>query len=724
MKKNKLLLFPVMLGMFLCGCDNENTDSGKATIAIEANQYMTTTLKTGEYELNKAIDFTINPINEEYKVSVVKMNDVVIAASNGNSYSFTPVEAKTYTLKVTTEELANKVVYTFEGLTEENYQTKLFKKGTKLACANYVVSAGFDNVFKNNKFYVEENRLFDFDCRILGENVPSVWIRRIEFSFADNKNGLNAIELDPTTESYENGVWTTTKTKGNQGTSTIKFKGTEAGAEITKIVLTTQDAVEDAVPVEFNGLDADDKVFYFQGGPNFEAWQNKVPLTVETKFKTLQNYCFYIEWGVNHKKFYDVLHLRYNGQLLVDTKFFPDPDSGLPMNQIVVYTFSPKESETTKATITAEWGAKEASNNIKVNVEKGNQYVKRFMETDPLGSLGITTVLFGGEAQMQLRPKRGYMNLKVDVNGVIYEKDDTKDLYIINIPFAETINISFSAIEGDEDMKGKTLIPLTGEAQGKGNLISAEDGGIQYILFEADENHPLAELTSLSFNGSVLEPKEKPGEDEGTFYTLTNEQKAVYDATSDKKTLFTATVKEEGTYTSSILINKGLFSAEIVGKEATEEGEFTKFEVDGKSSTTIKFTPNQNLDLHSVEVNDHRLNESEYTLNPDGSISYTFTANAKNYEFLVQTKPQLVKLELDPTSTPGYKIDNLPTEKVEVGQPLNLTLAPADTEHWLEGKVINVTYNSQPVSVDPSNFQFTILPVKDVSLIKVVVQDS
>lgn len=82
MKKNKLLLFPVMLGMFLCGCDDQPS-SGKATIAIEANQYMTTTLKAGEYELNKAIDFTINPINEEYKVSVVKMNDVVIAASNG-----------------------------------------------------------------------------------------------------------------------------------------------------------------------------------------------------------------------------------------------------------------------------------------------------------------------------------------------------------------------------------------------------------------------------------------------------------------------------------------------------------------------------------------------------------------------------------------------------------------------------------------------------------------
>ncbi len=82
-----------------------------------------------------------------------------------------------------------------------------------------------------------------------------------------------------------------------------------------------------------------------------------------------------------------------------------------------------------------------------------------------------------------------------------------------------------------------------------------------------------------------------------------------------------------------------------------------------------------------------------------------------------------MKLELDPTSTPGYKIDNLPTEKVEVGKPLNLTLAPADTEHWLENKKIEVTYNSQPVSVDESNFTFTILPVKDVSLIKVVVKD-
>ena len=128
MMRSRALLFPVFFGMILSGCGgggNTPAPVKKATINIEANQYMTTTLEAGEYELNKAIEFTVSPINEEYSVSSVKMDEVELPPSNSNKYTFTPTEEKTYTLKVSTSEVSNKVVYTFEGLTEENYVQKL-----------------------------------------------------------------------------------------------------------------------------------------------------------------------------------------------------------------------------------------------------------------------------------------------------------------------------------------------------------------------------------------------------------------------------------------------------------------------------------------------------------------------------------------------------------------------------------------------------------------------
>ena len=146
------------------------------------------------------------------------------------------------------------------------------------------------------------------------------------------------------------------------------------------------------------------------------------------------------------------------------------------------------------------------------------------------------------------------------------------------------------------------------------------------------------------------------------------------------------------------------------------------YEVNGKSPVTVKFTLNQYKDLHSIEVNDKRLVEGEYTVNPDGSISYTFSANAKTYDFLVQTKAQKVTLSLDKDSTAGYIIKELESPKeFEVGQKIKLSLGVTSEEYSLYDKIITVTYNGEILKVDENDFSFEILPLKGIENIKVVV---
>ena len=119
---------------------------------------------------------------------------------------------------------------------------------------------------------------------------------------------------------------------------------------------------------------------------------------------------------------------------------------------------------------------------------------------------------------------------------------------------------------------------------------------------------------------------------------------------------------------------------------------------------------------------------TNYTLNQeDGSITYTFNANAKKYDFFIQTKPQVVTLTLDETSTTGYIIKDLPKEAVEVGKSIVLTLGVTDdTQYWLSGKKITVTYDGKEAQVTEveGEFKFTIIPVKGVSNIKVIVTDN
>ena len=78
----------------------------KATIALGTISHASTNLKAGEYELNKAVVFTVTA-DDEYDITSVKINDVVVPVVQGG-YSFTPTEEKTYTLTVTTKEIIKK----------------------------------------------------------------------------------------------------------------------------------------------------------------------------------------------------------------------------------------------------------------------------------------------------------------------------------------------------------------------------------------------------------------------------------------------------------------------------------------------------------------------------------------------------------------------------------------------------------------------------------------
>ena len=732
MRKKKALLIPILLGMFLAGCGGSEptptpapTPIKKASIKIESNEYMTTSLQEGEYELNKAIEFTVSVVNEEYHVSSVKMNEVELPPANANEtnkYTFTPTEEKIYTLKVTTNKSENKVVYTFEGLTEDNYEQKLTKGGTKLFAGRCVSEAGFENVFKDNCLNVADGKLFQLICRTKSDD-KDVWIRRIEFTFVGDKNQLALVNFDEF-EKYENGVWTTSLTKGNQGQNSIDFKGVNE-AVISKIVITTAPYVAEKFKINFDGFDNDDKIYSFSGF-SYEQWQKRQPVTADTEFETLQPYYLYVEFGKYHAEYYSEALLKQGDELLQVSKLF-DPEG----KEIVVYPIEilDKDVISGKITITASWTAKVANDFFKIDINSANKYVKGFMETDPQASLQLATAIpFGHKMEVQLRAKRGYKNLKMIINEQTIERDVEKDLYFFTVPFAKPINISFTAEEGDSAKEGKDVIALTGDNADKGVLLGAENEGNIYIAFLNNEDHPTACLDALSYkDGTPLDPVQPPeGEDdpEGKIFKLsTSKQVEEYKAASDKSSLFTATIKEEGSYTSTIRINSGAFKVEIEGKESKEDMSYTVYEVDGKSKVTIKFTLNEYRDLHSIEVNDKRLSSEQYVVDKDGVISYTFDANAKNYDFLIQTKAQYVKLELDGESTVGYKIKDLPADPVEVGKAITLTLDVTSDDYSLFGKNIKVTYNGQELPVDENNFTFTLLPLKDVSKIKVVVTE-
>lgn len=204
MKKNKLLLLPILFGMFLASCGNPAPSAPKkATIKIEANQYMTTSLEAGEYELNKAIEFTVAGVNEEYRVTSVKMNETELPPANAesNKYTFTPTEEKEYTLKVSTAENENIVIFTFDKLTPQRYREELTKKGVRLNIDNQ--DTGYDELIKNGNLSLKNNLnlVFLYNDSAYGKRVL---LNKIVFTFASGKENLT---YTPTArDSYEDGV--------------------------------------------------------------------------------------------------------------------------------------------------------------------------------------------------------------------------------------------------------------------------------------------------------------------------------------------------------------------------------------------------------------------------------------------------------------------------------------------------------------------------------------
>ena len=718
MKKTKFLLMPILFGMFLSGCSNGGNSSPKyASIKIEENQYMTTSLQEGKYELNKAIEFTVNAINEEYRVTSVKFDNSELTPINNGKYSFTPTEEKTYTLTVATSEDKNKIVFTFNGYTKDDYVQKLTRKGVRVNVDN--ADCDFEDLFKNNNLVFNNNQKLVFLCNEISFGNVRVMIRKIEFTFVDNKNNLE-FQVDPTL--YSNGVWTSKDTEGDEGDTTLVFN-TTGEVVISKIVITTSDYVPGLLTVSFTNLGESEKVYY-SNGPTFEDWQNKKPVEADTKFFNGQDFYLYVEWNQYHKDFCDNLSLYYKEESLRIHTFYPSDESGLPKNEITVYEYRPVKEESKTNVINLGWARKEAGEFINIDTTSANKYVKRFMETDPLASLGIIGLKFGDEAKLDLRAKRGYNSLKLIVNEVTVEGDEDSGMFKFTVPFAKPINISFTAKEGDEDLDGKEVIALTGENADKGSLAGVIKDEQLYLTFLADENHPTAKVTSLSFNGAPLQVR--IFEDENReYYLLDKDQTRIYTSSSDKSSLFVATITESLTYNSSISFNKGNFKVEITGKTPNEEEIETVYEVGGKSLITVKIIPNQYLDIHSVEFNDRRLKDTEYTYNQeDNSISYTFTATMAKYEFLIQTKTQTVKLELDGESTAGCNIKDLPANPVECGKEIILTLGVTnENDYFLFGKKITVTYNGQEVTVNEENFTFAIVPIKGVTKIKVTITD-
>ena len=720
MKFNKSIVVPVLLSMFLASCGEVSpVVEQKASIKIEKNEYITTSLTEGKYDINKSIEFTVSVINEEYTLGSVSMNEEVLTPVNGDKYSFTPKEAKEYTLKVVTNEDKYVVVYDFSTLKADTYVQQLTKKGTRLNIDNS--GADFEDLVKDGKLTLKSGQRLVFLCNDSTFGVERVMFRKISFTFTSGKDNLTLASTG--TSEYADGVWTSKETESDEGDTTILFMAT-GDVTISKIVGNTSQRKETTSKIEFTNKDADEEV-YVLDGPTFFDYKKKEQYKADKEFVTGQAYYFVVEWNENHKFFSSGLTLYYKESILKVHTFSLEDDAGQPTGVIVTcYEHRPVKEDGKINTINCVWAPSEATKSIKVDITSANKYVKNFMETDPINSLGLNDLVYGGNASVNLKAKRGYYDLKMKINGEPVTKDEDKNLYTFKVPFTKEITVSFSATEGDEEALDKDVIHLIGDLKDKGVFYAAEMNGQIYIMFYPAEEHPTCTISTLKFNNSdFLERKEFKEEDQDAryYYLLSADQTSIYKAASDKDALFEATVTESASYDSFIYINKGDYTLAVGSTEGEDEGNQLKFKAFGTTSVTVKITLNEGRDLHSIEMNDRRLTSEEYTRDSEGNYYVTFNANAKRYDFLIQTIAQTVTLELDKNSTKGYTIKDLPTSPVECCKPITLTLGVTSDSYWLEGKTIKVFYNDAAVAVNLSDFTFQIIPLKGISKILVVV---
>ena len=283
MKKIKKAFFLLPLLLVLVACNNSNTtgssnteSSGtpststsestqasssqaevKAQVALGSITHATTTLEGGNYTLNQKIEFEVTP-DKEYDIESVKINNNTLTLEN-NKYSFTPTEATTYTLSVTTTENLNKIFFDWKDYTGGDYND--IKKGVKLNLLASNDLSSYSDFVQNGKVVLNSGMKFN----ILSSQGKTTWIRKIEFDFASGKeNIIYKPDGDLTkNRTFVNGVWNANETRTDKGDADVLFEAT-GKVEINSVLITIEEFKAYPVSMTINGLSASDQLYYFK----------------------------------------------------------------------------------------------------------------------------------------------------------------------------------------------------------------------------------------------------------------------------------------------------------------------------------------------------------------------------------------------------------------------------------------------------------------------------
>ena len=690
----------------------------KATITLGTISHATTSLKAGEYELNKAVVFTVTA-DDEYDITSVKINDAVVPVVQGG-YSFTPTEEKTYTLTVETKENENLVVFNFSD--GENF----IRKGIQID--PFTLNQGDKPVIENGTITFKEGLKLLVNCRIGG--TKDAWMRKITFVFKEGSDKFAPIDEEDK-QKYKDGVWTETMVeRTDRGTANLPCLAS-GKVVIDKIIVETIPFAAYKTKITFTGLDNDEKI-YVAKEPTQEGYEQRVEYKSDMEFVIPEFYYFVVATNEKHKKYYELPDIvnDKDSPLVYTDAYIEDPTTHQQVH-VRFYRIDIPETIVETIPLTVKWIGKNAAKSLRFDDESGNKYVKGYMETNPMESLDIQDgdVVYGKEIKLfSIRPKNGYRDLKLVVNGKEIEPtlEDESRFYKFVVEEKDENTIGFTATKGDDPSITKVNISE------KGYLYGGEIEGLFNFEFTQADDHPDAILKTLKFNDDVVESKEI---EEHTRYILTAEQTAAFKAASESEriALFSKSEFTEGNpYQTDMVINKGSYTVKVEYRNTStdpyqeiqpeEAGKYANYGLTGGVDMKVTITPNVNLYIFAIDLNDVRLKDTEYTVDANtGVVTYLRKADRLKLDFLVQTKNQTVTL--NPTITEGYKIEGL-TGPVNVGQAINLKLAPSDDQHWLEGKSITVTYNGGNIPVSTETFEFTITPIKDVTALNVTIADA
>ena len=689
----------------------------KATIALGTIDHATTTLKAGDYELNKAIVFNVTA-DDEYKITGIKINDVTVPAVQGG-YSFTPTEQKTYTLTVTTEEIENLVVFNF------NDGENLTRKGIQID--PNTLNPEYPEI-KDGVITLKEGMRIGVNCRAIG--TKDVWMRKITFVFKEGSDKLAPIEEEDK-QKYKDGVWTETMVdRTDRGTANLPCLAS-GKVVIDKIIVETVPFATYKTKITFTGLEDDEKI-YIAKETTQEGYEQRIEYKSDMEFVISEFYYFVVASNAKHKKYYelpDIVNDKDSGLVYTDT-YIEDPTTHQQVH-VRFYRIDIPETIVESIPLTVKWDGKNAAKSLRFDDVSGNKYVKGYMETSPMESLDIQEgdVIYGKEIKLySIRPKNGFRDLKLVVNGKEIEPtlEDESRFYKFVVEEKDENIVGFTATQGDDPSITKVNISE------KGYLYGGEIEGLFNFEFTQADDHPDAILKTLKFNDDVVESKEI---EEHTRYILTAEQTAAFKAASESEriALFSKSEFTEGNpYQTDMVINKGSYTVKVEYRNTStdpyqeiqpeEAGKYANYGLTGGVDMKVTITPNVNLYIFAIDLNDVRLKDTEYTVDANtGVVTYLRKADRLKLDFLIQTKNQTVTIT--PTITEGFKVEGLESP-VNIGNKIALKLAPVDDSHWLEGKKITVTYNGAEVAVDTTTFMFEITPIKDVTALNVTIEDA